>query len=102
MPFQSTSNTVASAPLPNLTLVNTTFVMTSPGKDELEEGRILSAMSLTSRENHVIKMVAFAVVCVQYVATALLCAVNSVQPWPCMVRTAMAPLMFVCALIFLM
>ena len=49
-----------------------------------------------------IKMVAFAAACccLVAVATALLCAVNSVQPGPYMVRTAMASLICVCALIF--
>ena len=56
------------------------------------------------RDNHVIKMAAYAATCccLVAVATALLCAVNSVQPGPYMVRTAMAPLLcvlFVCALI---
>ena len=45
------------------------------------------------REKHVIKMAAFAAACccLVAVATALLCAVNSVQPGPYMVRTAMTP-----------
>ena len=49
-----------------------------------------------------IKMAAFAAACccLVAVATALLCAVNSVQPGPYMVRTAMASLICVCALIF--
>ena len=37
--------------------------------------------------------------CLVAVANALLCAVNSVQPGPYMVRTAMASLICVCALI---
>ena len=56
------------------------------------------------RENHVIKMAAFAAACccLVAVATALLalCAVNSVQPGPYMVRTAMTPVICVSALIF--
>ena len=74
--------------------------MTSPGKVELEEVRILSAMSLIARENHVIKMAAFSAGCgcLVAVATALLCAVNSVQPGPYMVRTAMGPLICMRAL----
>ena len=48
------------------------------------------------REDHVIKMTAFAAACccLVAVATALLCAVNSVQPGPYMVRTAIAPLVY--------
>ena len=51
------------------------------------------------RENHVIKMAAFAAACccLIAVATALLCAVNSVQPGTYMVRTIMAPLICVCS-----
>ena len=54
------------------------------------------------RENHVIKMVAFAAACccLVAVATALLCAVNSVQPGAYMVRTAMIPLIW-CVLLSL-
>ena len=54
------------------------------------------------REDHVIKMAAFAAACccLVAVATALLCAVNSVHPGTYMVRKFMAPLMCMCALIF--
>ena len=63
--------------------------------------------STWSRENPKLKwqsetkMAAFAVACccLAAVATALLCAVNSVQPGPYMVRTGMAPLICVCTLI---
>ena len=46
-----------------------------------------------------IKMAAFAAACccLVAVATALLCAVNSVQPGPYMVRTAMTPVICVCS-----
>ena len=49
-----------------------------------------------------IKMAAYAAACccLVAVATALLCAVISVQPGPYMVRTVMVPLMCMCALIF--
>ena len=46
IPFQSTSTTVASEPLPNLVSINNTFSMTSPRKVDVDEERLILSVIL--------------------------------------------------------